>query len=479
MLPAKVEAFRNLHQGKSAEELLEIAVSLFVENGDLQVKLTEWQNTTTQMTIQFQQAKEENKELQIEIAELRKQNEHLTYVKDLRTQELFGRSCEKTNDILEQTLKGKSAQEDPLDEHAPEGSETSKGGKKPPEDGESTGGEGKTGSSDEKPPRKPKEKGKIDRDLSGLPTCTCYDTDFELYNQMYGEGNWRIAFWERTRTVEVIRQMTYVKEEYSPVLSVGLEHILCRVQNSGNPLLPRTLASASLVAQLMTDKYSMFLPWYRQEHDPDRFGFPFSRQRMCYWSNKIADIHLRPVYEYMCSLLKGYRYQQCDETTWMVILDGRDAGSKSYIWVHRSSELLEGPQIVVYCYEKTRGTDHLRHFYSNLEERLFLTCDAYAAYPCFASEKNDLVIICGCFMHCRRPFVDAVRALKIDESKMTREEFRELPEIKALLLIREIYMADEPLKALPASERLEQRKTVVKLPIKYNRAMEHGIGEVG
>ena len=462
MLQAKVDAFRNLCQGKSAEEILEIAVTLFVEKGDLQVKLTEFQHASTQMTVQFQQVKDENDKLRTENEELKKQNQHLTRVKELREQSLFGRSSEKTEGILEQTLTGEDIPKDPLDEQAPADAETGTEGKIPPKAPKAPRTEGNSGVGEEKPPRKPKEKGKRDRDLSGLPVCTQFNTDFDLYNQLHGEGNWRIAFWERRRTVEVIKQITYVKEEYSPVLSVGLEHILYRQPNPNMLLIPKTLASSSLVAQLLIDHYSMFLPWYRLEHDPDHFGFPLSRQTMSFWANKVTDDYLHPVYEYLCAQLKHFRYQQCDETTWMVILDGRDPGSRSYIWVHRSSELLEGPQIIVYCYEKTRGTDHLRHFFSDLEEQLFLTCDAYVAYPCFASEKNGLVIICGCFMHCRRPFVEAVRALKIDETKITRAEFREFPEVKALLLIREIYRVDEPLKTLPASERLEKRQTVVR-----------------
>lgn len=460
MLQAKIDAFRNLYQGKSAEEILEIAVTLFTEKGDLQVKLTEFQRASTQMTVQFQQVKEENDKLRTENEELKRQNQHLTRVKDIREQALFGRSSEKTEGILEQALTGKDNPKDPLDEQAPADDGTGIEGTSPPKAPKAPETEENSGDG-EKKPRKPKEKGKRDRDLAGLPVCTEFITNFDLYNQMHGEGNWRIAFWERRRTVEVIKRITYVKEEYSPVLSVGLEHILFRIPNPKMLLLPKTLASSSLVAQLMIDHYSMFLPWYRQEHDPDRFGFPLSRQTMCSWRSKVTNDYLRPVYEYLCAQLKKYRYQQCDETTWMTILDGRDPGSKSYIWVHRSSELLEDPPIIVYCYEKTRGTDHLRDFFSDLEEQLFLTCDAYVAYPCFSSEKKGLVIICGCFMHCRRPFVDAVRALKIDESKITKAEFRELPEVKALLLIREIYQADEPLKALPAPERLEKRQTVV------------------
>ena len=43
---------------------------------------------------------------------------------------------------------------------------------------------------------------------------------------------------------------------------------------------PGSLVSSSLLALILEDLYGMHLPMYRQEHDPDRFGFPLSRQTM-------------------------------------------------------------------------------------------------------------------------------------------------------------------------------------------------------
>ena len=117
------------------------------------------------------------------------------------------------------------------------------------------------------------------------------------------------------------------------------------------------------------------------------------------------------------------------------------------------------PQIVVYCYEKTRGADHLRNFYAGLLEMIYLTCDAYSAYPCFAEESNGLIILTGCFMHCRRRYVEALLILNL--KGMTDEQIVALPEAQAILLIREIYMAEGQLKDLSPEERLKRRKEEV------------------
>jgi hypothetical protein len=210
----------------------------------------------------------------------------------------------------------------------------------------------------------------------------------------------------------------------------------------------------------MLDWKHMYLPLYRQEFDPERFGFNLSRQTMSHWIGYVAHTHLLPVYEHLCSRLKLYRYQHCDETYWQVVLDERKPGAKSFIWVHRSGELSEGPQIVAYCYEKTRGADHLRSFYGSLLEMIYLTCDAYGAYPAFADESSKLLTLTGCWMHCRRRLVEA--ALVLNVKGLSEEQVRQLPEIQAIFLIRDIYLADNPLKELSASERLNRRLKEVK-----------------
>lgn len=56
---------------------------------------------------------------------------------------------------------------------------------------------------------------------------------------------------------------------------------------------------------------------------------------------------------------------RCDETPLKVIHDDRPAGSKSYMWVHLTGELSPVPRIIVYEYQKTRHSDHLKEYYKN------------------------------------------------------------------------------------------------------------------
>ena len=457
-MEAKVEAFRTELHTKSLEELIEIAVSLFREKNGYANRLEEYGNSSHEMALQFQQMKNELEGARKEIRILREQNLHLTGVNKLRTKDLFGRSTEKASDILERGLDG-DREKDPLDEDEtgveggtdngqatgctsdPSGKIRRKG---------HSGGEGKKG--------KKKTKGKRDDDIKDLPKRVVFEYNTDELDGMYGEGNWRFAFWEMHRTVEKIRPATYLQITYTPVISYEsayLEHCLARIPYEA--VLPKTLASASLLSSIIVDKYSLFLPLYRQEHDEDRFGFPLSRRTMSNWICRASSELLEPIYHYLCDLLRESFYQQCDETPYMVIRDGRKAGAKSYIWIHRTSELAPGPEIIVYCYEKTRDAGHLRDFYAGLDHKIYLTSDAYGAYQSLALETDGMVVNCGCFMHSRRRFVEALNILDI--KGMSEEEISQLPEMQAIDLIGKIYEADEKMKGHSTEERLETRRS--------------------
>ena len=459
MQAAKVEAFRHSLEGKTKAETDEIAVRYYCAWNDAEIHLKETENASTEMALQYQQMKIERDAALKENEILRKQNQHLTGIQTIQTNELFGRSTEKTEDVLGQVLNGDIPDGDPLSEESPEGKEK-------PETDEDEKTRRKTRERVKKllrllfggPDQPGQDEQKRRMDLSKLPVQTIFDYDIEELNRKYGEGNWRFAFWSERKTVERVRQTSYVKSVFKPIVSVGLDHQLIRPVWE-NALIPKSVASPSLLSELMVDWCRMFLPLYRQEMNEERFGFPLSRQRRSSWIGYVVRHYLLQVYLYLCGQLKEYRYQQCDETYWQVVLDERKAGAKSFIWVHRSGELLPGPAIVAYCYEKTRGADHLRNFYAGILQMIYLTCDAYGAYPCFASETGGLMILTGCYMHCRRRFVEAALILKLNN--LTDDQIRELPEVKAVALIAEIYIADNALKGLPADMRQKQRQESV------------------
>jgi len=426
----------------SREELLRIIADYRKRECEEAAFRIENQNALTAMAKDYQELKKKLEAVVLERNRLKDDLARIAEQNQLKAKDIFGRRTEKLADIID-APPDTEYEDEAMTEivefptKVPGVSVLSPGPKKI------------------RMPRK-KRVGKRDEDLSKLPQNTEFRLDIAGLDQEYGEGNWRIAFWHNHRTVEVNPQTAYVLNTYSPVISVGLEHELHTIKNP-DVLLKNSIASASLVAFVLYQKFFMSLPLYRQEWCFENFGLILSRQTICNWVIRFSFDLFGPIYDYLKSLMLAIPYHQCDETTLLVNNDGRPAGSKSYLWVHITSELLNTHPIILFCYELTRGTDHLRKFYEDFKG--YITCDAYCSYKVLGKENQDIIAVCGCLMHMRRRYARSLAL--IDKSKLSDTEILSLPETTALMLIGRIYDADESLKSLSATERKAKREDVV------------------
>lgn len=391
----------------------------------------------------------DNNKTQAKLKKLEKENHDLretlklTAEKEkLKTKEQFGRSSEKIEDLLGELVPSEIVDEDHKE------TETSYS------DSE------KTVSNilhHKCRKRGKKQSGKRKIDLSRLPEVPCFQIDIDELNEKYGEFNWVISNWHVSSRIEYPKNTAFVLKTYTPVISVGLEHRMISLP-SRNELYPGSIASPSLAAEIIYQKFFLFVPLYRIERAFQNIGINISRQTMCNWVNNFAFMYFWSVYNYLIECLMDVNYHQCDETPYQVIMDGRPAGAKSFMWLHTGSELCSANPIIIFCYELTRGTDHLRKFYDDFKG--YITCDAYCSYHVLQKENEEIIIVCGCMMHCRRRWADSLSL--IDKKDMTDDQIKNLTEVQALLLISEIYKADEALKALSAEERRSCRETIVR-----------------
>ena len=426
----------------SREDLILSIRRLIEECSEKDARLEIAGSAATEMSRQFQQIKDENTALKKENKELLRQNRKLTDQLQMRARDLFGRKSEQTSGIVDAILDETPG--DPIAESSPEPEQA---------DGQAPGRpHGQRGRGGKKIP------GKRRKDLSSLPAKTDYELDVDDLNRKYGEYNWRIAYWRKEDTIESAHTVQYRKCTYRPVISVGPEHTLVSPYPCGK-LLPGSLASESVVAEVMYQKVVQCVPSYRMEADFIRSGIPISRQTITQWINRFSLELFAIVAEYMTTLLLQRSHNQCDETPYQVIRDGRKAGAKSFVWVHSTSELDTDCPIIVYSFELTRGTDHLRTFYGNAGYAGVITSDAYCSYEILEKEYAD-IHRAGCLMHARRKFHYAAMLIRADG--ITPEVFASLPEMKALTLIDAVNEADKPLKALPPEERLRIRQSVVR-----------------
>lgn len=426
------------------DTLLSLTVSLYDELSQLRMIQLENERISTEAYIQFSELNGKYAAIVRENGELKKLLEKEIEKNALKTKSVFGRKTEGFPALLDAL---DNPEEEPADEDVEEDAGPAKERKSRMIDFEShKGGQGARGGHTKKNPG-------LSDSLEKLPRQIIYDLDVDALNEQYGENNWRIVHWHQHKQLMKLFTPYYTQVVYTPVVSVGLEHDLFTIPYQ-NPLIDKSAVSCTIMADILYRKFALGLPFYRQALDYQMQGIALSKQTIINWAGALVPEICEEVYEFMTQLLVGYRYTQCDETYIQVNKDGYGPGHKSFLWVHTSSELTDCPPIIIFCYEETRGTDHLRHFFR--EFLGYITCDAYISYRVLEEESGGDILTTGCFMHCRRYFAEAFFVQ--DVAAMSDEELTALPETRALLLIRGIYQEEKKLKGLTADERTVARE---------------------
>jgi transposase len=168
---------------------------------------------------------------------------------------------------------------------------------------------------------------------------------------------------------------------------------------------PGSLASPSLVAYIVCQKYLEGLPLYRQQQALQRTGFELSRQTMANWVIA-ASLVLQPMWGRMKYLLLQHDILHADETTLQVLHEtGREPQTKSYMWLYRTGRYPTDGPIVLYEYQRSRQGENARNFLGGWQG--FLLTDGHSGYD----KLPEDVANAGCWAHARRYFMEALAAL--------------------------------------------------------------------
>ena len=168
-------------------------------------------------------------------------------------------------------------------------------------------------------------------------------------------------------------------------------------------ILPRSIATPSLLASVITGKFCDGLPFYRQERMFARHGLEISRQDMANWSMAIAK-KLEALEGLLRKELLASPYLHCDETFFQVLDEpGRSNSAQSYMWVTTGGD--DDRHVVLYQYSRTRSSSFISTFLDSYSG--FLQTDGYDGYNAIG-EKPGVVHV-GCWAHARRKFVEALK----------------------------------------------------------------------
>lgn len=213
---------------------------------------------------------------------------------------------------------------------------------------------------------------------------------------------------------------TLVREEakFIPAKMVKVQHIehayeckRCKQDESQSarikrgkapqPVIQRSIASPSVLAKVIYDKFMQYLPLYRQVREWERNGLLTNDKNLSNWVIRVAEDWLLPVYEKMKNVLMTKSCMHVDETYGQIIhrSDGKSGQSNAYNWVFRSVPS-QGPIIVLFHSALSRGRAVLEDFTTNFKGTII--CDGYSAY----ANLPDITFA-NCWAHNRRYWLKA------------------------------------------------------------------------
>jgi len=214
------------------------------------------------------------------------------------------------------------------------------------------------------------------------------------------------------------------------------------------PVIKGGFASPEAVAHIMTQKYVMGVPLYRQEQEHKRNGIMLSRQTMSNWLIRATEDWLEPIYDAMHEILCTHEVLHADETTLQVLREpGKAAQSKSYMWLYRTGSDAAYP-IVLYDYQPDRRAKRPEEFLKGFKG--YLHTDGYDGY-----RKLPNVTIVGCWAHARRKFDEILKTLPEKDRESSSA-------LRGKRYCDKLFDLERSFAEMSAKQRFEKRKKLSK-----------------
>ena len=159
--------------------------------------------------------------------------------------------------------------------------------------------------------------------------------------------------------------------------------------------IPKSIATPSLLAQIICNKYQFALPLHRQEQLFKQSGIDLNKQSMSRWMLRCGEL-IEPLVDYFQQILLQQPILFADETPIKV---NESEKFKSYMWVYGCD--FDGKKLSVFDYQDGRGASCVKDYLGQYDR--YLQVDGYAAYE---STSAKLV---GCWAHTRRKFADLIK----------------------------------------------------------------------
>jgi transposase len=219
---------------------------------------------------------------------------------------------------------------------------------------------------------------------------------------------------EKSEQLEVVPASVKVIEHIRYKYAVkNKEELGVMIAPMPTQMIPKSIASSSLLAHIAQAKFCHHLPLYRQEAIWKSLDIDLKRSSMSRWMLIIGNKVQRIVDEIKEQIFL-LTYIQADETPVTVLNDKHKkpekASHKGYMWVYCNTA---GS---IYTYESSREGIHPKKELDEFES--YVQTDAYSGYNgVFAKDSGRISV--GCWAHVRRKFMDVIKAQKKNSDKLS------------------------------------------------------------
>lgn len=226
-------------------------------------------------------------------------------------------------------------------------------------------------------------------------------------------------------------------------------------------ILPKSMASPSLLAYLICSKFVDGLPLYRVSRQLERLGMELSPGTAGTWVNTIGGEKVVPLINLLNDELFAAPFILMDETYLQVLKSDKAVGSDHYIVVRAAGP--PGPRVILYDYLASRTTEGLKSLLIGPEGPYTgkLLTDGLERY-------DDIALALGlehfgCLQHCRAYFYKARKVSQLPKS-------RSLANV-AIERIGKVYAVEKQIKTL--REEHAQRGEELPLSVVLAMRQEH------
>jgi transposase len=210
----------------------------------------------------------------------------------------------------------------------------------------------------------------------------------------------------------------FVEKTIRPAYGCGCG---CGGVHSASPparILPKSIASPSLLSQILASKFCDALPFYRQANILERDGIEISRSTMARWALE-AHALLLPLTELIRKLIRTSAVMNMDETRVRVLHEnGERKEALSWMWCAAATiELSQEAgtyrklKLITYHYAPGRDKEVARELLTGFTG--ILMSDAYASYD--EPSRSAGIVQAACMAHARRKYYDVLKVEKANK----------------------------------------------------------------